>query len=1013
MPSLLVLLFSVFVGVNAESCAPGQFFADYELVCGADTNTQRYPPYTAPMMQEQNVDLDHSLTWCTLDDDVDMDEKIECVGVLHNKKLRETTYYYLSPNDEKYIWTPNQWQLHCAELQGGITNEQNFWIRKRGPKICAECVAGKFAATDASSCTDCDAGTYSKSGSSTCTVCDAGTYSETGAHTCSSCKFTDDNALYILYDLDINDVVTKSFLPAPNFYTRNEKYIFDIGFDMCAEHCNLTRFVYVNPYHPDIKTSYKNCIAFVPYGPICYALREEDSTIDYRTGLDPDIPEPDPLKNGLNNSWTIRKRYRTYESQSYPDGPHPNPVYPVSNLWSDDRDDLSFCWRDTGPIILSWHAYWKIQNDKGTAFTYEKKCASKMLEVDRQYSNGVSFLQALYKCIKNYQYSDELHTLCSYANYFEVIPNRFDDAFYTKLTERIGQIQTFFSLRSSTTHSGVCDVCVSNASHVNNRCECDKQFYEVLHETNGGSFCAMCPNNTEKTVTGRLECYSNASWLDSTNRSCADYVQLYIWEQVNLFGYEDSMKQCCFPVLNNLRWQNSQCMQCPSNSKIEAEICVCDAGYYRQDTACLQCPEGKFKFTAGNDISSCVCPGGQFSPTLSATHCLSCVNGTYSVPASTVCSFCDAGYSSELQSTTCRVCDVGYYSASGGLCTECAEGKFSSNNASTFCNDCYPGHFSGVGAFECIACLPGTYTNQNGSKNCSFCPPGKFEASTGSTECMRCEAGQMSDVVGAVSAEVCKDCGANTYCDDNQIFYCPEGTMSLPRSTQLIDCYCKVGFGKRKHNFECDVCDENFYSAQISIHNQFYKGFSGVCKQCPANTTSMKGSVSENDCECPAGSFKSELTNNECLRCGAGTFKLGITANTTTSSTPVITTTYEPTTSSSTTPQPSSTSSTTTPPPPPPITCGQYEFVNSNGVCEGCGTGEILIGTTCQDCPAGQTSNDANSCVDCAAGKYERSGRCRNCLLNQVSDPGSTSCLTCFGDCLPNSAKTDCVCSWH
>ena len=974
MPSLFILLFSVLVKVNAESCPPGQFFADYELVCGADTSTQRYPPYTVPMMQEQNVDLDHSLTWCTLDDNVDMNEKIECVGVLHNKELRETTYYYLSPNDEKYMWTPDQWQLHCAESQGEITNEQNFWIRKRGPKICAECVAGKFAATDASSCRDCDAGTYSKSGSSTCTVCDAGTYSDTGAHTCISCKFMDDNALYMLNDLDINDVVTKSSvdtITSSYFVSRNFEYLFDVSYSMCAEHCNLSH------YTKQIK--YSTCIAFITFGPVCVQLRNDDR--DHLPQLD----------NGLNESWAVQ----TQRSGGL--------KFPISHLWSDDKDNFGYCWLDISPSMKeSYDVYWKIKNDVGGGFTYKKKCSNKRLW-NRSGRRFIHFANIMAEPCESNEPS-----LCAAYGTFRVINMYMLDTYTSKMTTKIAELQTFFSLRSSSTHSGVCDVCVLNASHVNNRCECDKQFYEVLDETNSGSVCALCPNMTEKTVAGRLECYSNASWLDSMNRSCADYVQLYIWEQVNLFGYEDSMKQCCFPVSNNIRWQNSQCMQCPPNSKFEQEECVCDAGYYRQDTACLQCPEGKYKLTAGNDILSCVCPGGQFSPALSASHCLSCVNGTYSVPASTTCTFCDAGYSSEFQATTCKVCNVGYYSASGGLCTMCAEGKFSSKNASTSCNDCSPGHFSGAGAYECIACLPGTYSNQNGSKNCSLCPAGKFEASTGSTECMRCEAGQISDAVGASSAQVCEDCHANTYCNDNQIFYCPPGTMSLPRSTQLIDCHCKVGFGKRRHDFKCEVCDENFYSNRISIQNQFYKGFAGVCKQCPANTTSLKGSVSENDCECPAGSFKSELTNNECLRCGAGTFKLGVTANTTTtSSTPVVTTTYEATTSSSTTPEPSTTTSTTTP---PPITCGQFEFVNSNGECEGCGTGEILMGTTCQDCPAGQTSTDANSCVNCPAGKYEGRGSCRLCQLNQVSDPGSTQCQTCWDPCWPNSAKTDCDC---
>ena len=94
--------------------------------------------------------------------------------------------------------------------------------------------------------------------------------------------------------------------------------------------------------------------------------------------------------------------------------------------------------------------------------------------------------------------------------------------------------------------------------------------------------------------------------------------------------------------------------------------------------------------------------------------------------------------------------------------------------------------YAGVNG-KCIACVPGKYTDRNGSEACVNCPGGKYSTASAATNC--------------------SECGVGTYSFSNSTgcLVCPANTHSNA-SSSLWDCRCNLGYTGRDGEM-CTACE--------------------------------------------------------------------------------------------------------------------------------------------------------------------------------------------------------------
>ena len=106
----------------------------------------------------------------------------------------------------------------------------------------------------------------------------------------------------------------------------------------------------------------------------------------------------------------------------------------------------------------------------------------------------------------------------------------------------------------------------------------------------------------------------------------------------------------------------------------------------------------------------------------------------------------------------------------------------------------------------------------------------------------------------------CSPCGPNVYCTGNQLFTCPEKSISLPFSSSVQDCLCEAGysitedgqcspcpagtFKTVQENQPCTDCPADKYSIVIAATS------ASVCLSCPQFSSSPPGSNSLTNCSC-------------------------------------------------------------------------------------------------------------------------------------------------------------------
>lgn len=403
----------------------------------------------------------------------------------------------------------------------------------------------------------------------------------------------------------------------------------------------------------------------------------------------------------------------------------------------------------------------------------------------------------------------------------------------------------------------------------------------------------------------------------------------------------------------------------PAGGSVSTD-CVCNAGYSRYDvSACVACAAGKYKNTTGN-MECTLCSSAKFSTSVGA-----------------------------LNETTCKACQEHANSSAG------SSAKF----------DC--------------KCNPG-YSGS--STVCKKCPIGRYKDFPGNLQCTACAEGKYSEALGAVTADVCRDC--------------PEHSTSHVRSDTVYDCICKAG-ATGEAGGPCVLCEVGKY-----------KSVSGriECTSCPASSTSAAGSTLESDCvvpcnagytgalctACVAGTFKNTTGSAECTQCPAGTFSTTVGAWNET----LCVSCQENANSAAGAKvqqdcvcKPGYYGSSS---PPICVQCqrGSYKDYSGNNPCTNCVEGTystqdaadtIEACLPCQEhsssqersqqpthcvCNAGATGANGGSCVLCQKGQYKTATGhlpCSTCPVNTSSHVGSTLESNCLAPCSPGYTGLPCT----
>ena len=287
---------------------------------------------------------------------------------------------------------------------------------------------------------------------------------------------------------------------------------------------------------------------------------------------------------------------------------------------------------------------------------------------------------------------------------------------------------------------------------------------------------------------------------------------------------------------------------------------------------CISCAAGQFMEQRFMDTNACeICPTGWGTDGDSRWFCSHCEpgqyqfrnmydwntfiseNGTMTMPTND-CTDCAVGrFQSQEGAQTCSLCPSGKYEDEEGSsgCKQCTGGEIP-NSERTACVSCPVGFVSISGQSGCSQCAPGKYSEggTTGGSTCKDCQTGKYNPTTGAGSCLDCEVGKYMDETGFIFG--CKTCPGGTYGDEESLTACKTCPPNMPGSTvgsqSINDCRaCQSG--RSVGSSGCDVCAVGQYQDQ---ENQ------ATCKYCPTvETFGVSGVISTSYTEM---TYESELS---------------------------------------------------------------------------------------------------------------------------------------------------------
>jgi len=244
----------------------------------------------------------------------------------------------------------------------------------------------------------------------------------------------------------------------------------------------------------------------------------------------------------------------------------------------------------------------------------------------------------------------------------------------------------------------------------------------------------------------------------------------------------------------------------------------------------------------------------------------------YELKAFSACSKCPSLSSApqgSIFSTSCT-CNSGYVGQNGGVCSECAAGKY--KTAGLTCTDCPTGTYSSLSArnalSDCLLCQSGKYADFSGLTICKDCEAGKSQQSTGQAQCQSCPQKQASG--NAFSTCVLCDVGKYWLAATNLCTICAGSTYK----TQTGSAMCQSCIGDSVFisvNVECTPLTQNCMSGY------YYEGLN--CVRCPNNhTTPVNPAIYyRNSCLClPGFERRLETSDLQCIPCNQGFYSSNI-----------------------------------------------------------------------------------------------------------------------------------------
>ena len=392
--------------------------------------------------------------------------------------------------------------------------------------------------------------------------------------------------------------------------------------------------------------------------------------------------------------------------------------------------------------------------------------------------------------------------------------------------------------------------------------------------------CLACPANRSSPATSNsiASCKCNAGWTAGTNTD-----------------------ECTACVAGKYKTATADIV-CDSCAAGKYSIVVgatfdtcenCSAGTYNDAayTSCVDCPANHGSPVGSGSIASCECSAGWTAET-STDECTKCVAGKYkTATADVACDSCAAGkYSTVVgaPSNTCEMCAANTYNDAAGYAS---------------CVDCPANHGSPVGSGSIASCeCNAGWTAETSTDECTACVAGKYKTATADVTCDSCTAGKYSTVVGA-HAYPCKNCSADTYNDAAgyaSCVDCPANSASPVGSDSITYCECNAGWTAGTSTDECTACVAGKYKTSIADvvctlcvlgkHSTYigspadlctgcevgsYAAVDrGSCVSCPQGSSAAAGSPALDACTCNSGWAVVPGSDDSCVRCAAGKYKV-------------------------------------------------------------------------------------------------------------------------------------------
>ena len=400
-----------------------------------------------------------------------------------------------------------------------------------------------------------------------------------------------------------------------------------------------------------------------------------------------------------------------------------------------------------------------------------------------------------------------------------------------------------------------------------------------------------------KSSTGALRFYP----VSTTSNPVIDELlfDVPVWAQyIRITMYDWTSSSYAATRAGVLMWSGN-CQNCPSNT-------FKDYTGFLRDKACTPCQQYSTSLPGSPSQDLCICNLGYFlnNASNSGSGCRGCDAGMYRTNNS--CHNCPVASTSKVGSARIEdcICIPGYSGPNGGPCVACDVGKYKAINGSSSCIDCplhtwtdetnmtvcksckeflkSPGgetESTAQNTSESCFCRPGYINNgTNGTRSCAPCDPGNYSLDKNLAECTACPQHTYTDPALfpwdlTSDCRVCKLCNTSTNAAFTDHYDAARGGLGCGEASVEVCTQCPLlsslflptNANQRNFGVRSCVCDENSY------------GLVGTaCTACPVGQN-RTGFIYENttlrDCECIPGFEPDPATANLCRKCPIGKYK--------------------------------------------------------------------------------------------------------------------------------------------